>query len=379
MTTLHAPTAAPDVPFVDLADAHSGLKAEILADIGALIDSSAFTNGPYVTRFERAFGDCCGTAECVGVASGLDALRLGLIAAGLERGDGVILPANTFVATAEAVTQARGTPVLVDASELDYNVDVEAAAAAVTPTTRFLLPVHLYGQLADMRALHKLAERYQLVVVEDACQAHGAQRDGLRAGTAGVAAAFSFYPGKNLGAMGDAGALVTDRSPLAATVRALREHGQQGRYRHEVEGWTSRLDAIQALVLLHKLPQLEEWNRRRREAAAYYRRHLAGVGDLRLPPVPEGSAPVWHLFVVRTASPDALAWFLGARGIETGRHYPRPIHRTGAYRWLGYRAGAFPVAERLSREALSLPIFPGISERQLAAVVTSIRAYFDGG
>jgi dTDP-4-amino-4,6-dideoxygalactose transaminase len=367
------------VPFLDLAPAHAGIKDSVLAEIADLIDSGDFTNGPQVAEFERAFAAFCDRSECVGVASGLDALRLGLLGAGLEPGEEVVVPANTFVATAEAVTQAGGRPVLVDASEVDYNLDVEATAAAITPRTRFLLPVHLYGQLADLHALGELARRRQIDVLEDACQAHGAERDGFRAGAAGTAAAFSFYPSKNLGAMGDAGALVTDSAELATSVRALREHGQRAKYRHEWPGWTSRLDTIQALVLLHKLPHLEAANDERRAAAAYYLDRLAGVGDLRLPPTAPESTPVWYLFVVRTAHPDELGRFLSDRGIRTGRHYPEPIHLTGAFASLGYAPGAFPVAERLAREGLSLPLFPGIAEQQLDAVVMGVSDYFARG
>jgi dTDP-3-amino-3,4,6-trideoxy-alpha-D-glucose transaminase len=379
MSAVRVSPGALRVPFLDLASAHGEIKAGLLAEIGELIDSGAFLNGPHVSEFERAFAAFSGRSECVGVASGLDALRLGLLAAGLEPGEEVVVPANTFVATAEAVTQAGGRPVLADVSELDYNLDVKAAAGSITRRTRFLLPVHLYGQLADMRALGELAHRHQIEVLEDACQAHGAERDGLRAGAAGTAAAFSFYPSKNLGAMGDAGALVTDSAEIATSVRALREHGQVSKYRHERLGWTSRLDTIQALVLLHKLPLLEAANRRRRAAAAYYLDRLAGVGDLHLPPTAPRSNQVWYLFVVRTAHPDALARFLTDRGIGTGRHYPDPIHLTGAFRSLGYAQGAFPVSERLAREGLSLPLFPGITEEQLDAVVRGIHAYFAHG
>ncbi len=367
------------VPSIDLSSAHAGIKAELLREIGDLIDSGEFANGPQVAEFEDAFAGFCGTAECVGVASGLDALRLGLLAAGLELGDEVIVPANTFIASVEAVTQAGGAPILVDASELDYNLDIGATAAAITWRTRFLLPVHLYGQLADMRALRELARRRGFDILEDACQAHGAERDGFRAGAAGTAAAFSFYPGKNLGAMGDAGALVTDSADVAANARALREHGQRRKYRHERVGWTARLDTIQALVLLHKLPLLDAWNEDRRAAAAYYLDALTGIGDVVLPPVPPGSEPVWHLFVIRTADPGDLARFLLERGIETGRHYPEPIHLTGAYRSLGYARGVFPVAEQLARETLSLPVFPGITDQQLDAVVTAVCDYFARG
>jgi dTDP-4-amino-4,6-dideoxygalactose transaminase len=366
------------VPFLDLVPMHAPLKERILTEFGELLDSGSFTNGPAVARFEEAFAAYCRVDHCVGVASGLDALRLGLIALGLEPGDEVVVPAATFVATVEAVTQAGGVPVLADVSDDDYCLDAAGAAAAAGPATRALLPVHLYGQLADMRSLATVAARAGLAIVEDACQAHGAERDGIRAGSGGTAAAFSFYPGKNLGAAGDAGALLSNDPAAAAAVRALREHGQTSKYVHDREGWTSRLDTIQALFLAHKLPFLDCWNDQRRVAAAFYGEELHGVGDLRLPPVPDGSSPVWHLFVIRTGDPAALGGFLRERGIGTGRHYPDPIHLTEAYARLGYRAGEFPVAEALSRECLSLPIFPGITESQLGAVIDGIRAFFDG-
>ena len=370
---------ATPVPFLDLGAIHASLKESLLAEIGELVDSSAFTNGPQVTEFESAFADYCGTAHCVGLASGLDALRLGLIAGGIEPGDEVLVPANTFVASFEAITQASGRPIPVDVSELDWNMNVELAAEAAGDRVRFLMPVHLYGQLVDMRALIAFAAERGLMVIEDACQAHGASRDGVRAGTAGRAAAFSFYPGKNLGAFGDAGALVTDDGELAARLRALREHGQRAKYEHEVEGWTARLDTIQAIVLLRKLPFLDSWNEQRRAIARSYSDHLAVIGDLILPPVPFGSDPVWHLYVIRTGDPVRLASFLRERGIRTGHHYPQPPHLSAAYRELGYREGAFPVSEALAREALSLPIFPGMSEAQLEAVIGAVTAYFDRG
>jgi dTDP-4-amino-4,6-dideoxygalactose transaminase len=372
-------TAPVAVPFLDLSTAHDALKDEILEDVARLIESNAFTNGPEVAAFERAFASYCQTPVCVGVGNGLDALRLGLLASGIEPRDEVIVPASTFVATFEAVAQAGGRLVVADVSEKDYNLDPEAAAAAIGSRTRFLLPVHLYGQMADMRSLGRLAKRHDLAVLEDACQAHGAIRDGLRAGSTGFAGAFSFYPGKNLGALGDAGALVTHDELLAARVRALREHGQTAKYRHDFEGYTSRLDTIQAAVLLRKLPFLDTWNEQRREAARLYGEALLGVGDLRLLPVPPGSEPVWHLYPVRTADPVRLADFLRARGIGTGFHYPEPPHRSEAYARLGYREGAFPVAERISREVVSLPLFPGMTEVQVEAVVDGVADFFRRG
>ena len=370
--------AGPTVPFLDFAPMHAPLRAAMLDDIAQLLQSGAFTNGPAVASFEEAFAAYCGVEHCVGVGSGLDALRLGLVATGIEPGAEVVVPAATFVATLEAVTQAGGVPVVVDVSEDDYCLDPEGVAAVVGSRTHALMPVHLYGQLADLLELRRIADDAGVAIVEDACQSHGATRDGERAGGSGVAAAFSFYPGKNLGAAGDAGALVTRDGEVADRVRALREHGQTAKYIHACEGWTSRLDTIQAIVLSHKLPELETWNGQRRDAAAFYSDALSDVGDLRLPPVPAGSSPVWHLYVVRTSDPEGLGSWLRDRGIGTGRHYPVPVHLTDAYAQLGHRAGDFPVAEALARECLSLPMFPGMTELQLTAVAEAVRTFFDG-
>lgn len=378
MVVRQTPQASLGVPFLDLPLTQRPLNELLLAELGRVFDSCAFTNGPAVEDFEAAFAGYCGVEHCVGVASGLDALRLGLLATGLRPDDEVVVPATTFVATLEAVTQARGIPVVVDISEDDYCLDVPAAQAAIGPHTRALLPVHLYGQMADMQSLRRTATAAGVAILEDACQAHGATRDGIRAGTVGAVSAFSFYPGKNLGAAGDAGAAVTSDEAVASQLRALREHGQTAKYVHAYEGWTARLDAIQALVLSHKLPLLDGWNAQRRWAAGFYSDRLDGVGDLRRPPVAAGSEPVWHLYVVRTAEPADLAGFLAARGIGTGRHYPEPVHLTEAYAWLGHRRGDFPVAEALARECLSLPLFPGISEQQLTAVADAVRTFFDG-
>jgi dTDP-4-amino-4,6-dideoxygalactose transaminase len=366
-----------EVPFVELGGSfHSRFTARLLPAFGDLLDSGAFVNGPPVARFEQAFASYVGSTFCVGTSSGLDALRLGLIAAGLERGDEVVVPANTFVATFAAIVQAGGVPVPVDVSERDYNLDVEAIVAALTPRSRFLLPVHMYGQMADMQRVREMAHRRELVVFEDACQAHGASRDGLRAGTAGVAGAFSFYPSKNLGAIGDAGALVTDDEGIAATARTLREHGQAQKNDYVMPGYTARLDTIQAIVLTEKLAELDGWNDDRAHAAACYDERLRDIPSLTPPPVAAGSHPVWHLYVVRVPDAAKLAGFLSERGIQTGRHYPVPAHLTPAYAWLGHRKGSFPVTERLARELLSLPMFPGIEATQLDLVVDGIEAFF---
>jgi dTDP-3-amino-3,4,6-trideoxy-alpha-D-glucose transaminase len=374
-----ASTRSLSVPFLDLTPVNAEVKDDVLAAAAELIDRNEFGSGAAVESFEESFANYCESDHAVGLASGLDALRLALLALGIGRGDEVIVPANTFVATFEAVSQTGARPVVVDASEEDDNIDVAAAEAAVTRRTRAIMPVHLYGQMADVVALDALASARGLPLVEDACQAHGARRDGVRAGSAGRAAAFSFYPAKNLGAMGDAGALVTDDAELAEAVRALREHGQRAKYRHDVEGFTSRLDALQAVVLSAKLPLLDRWNASRQGVAATYLAELDGLGDLRLPPVARGSIPVWHLFVVRTESRARLQEFLSRRGIHTGRHYPQPPHLSPAYAWLGHRAGSFPVAEAVSRDGLSLPLFPGMTDEQLKTVIEAIKEFFARG
>lgn len=369
----------PTVPFVDLSSSTEAVRSGLLADVAELLDGGAFVNGPAVEAFEREFAAACGRRFGVGTASGLDALTIGLRALGLEAGDEVVVPAMTFVATFEAVVHARGRVVVVDVGEDDAGLDPAGAAAAVGPNTRFLLPVHLYGQMADMRALGSLAAKHGLTILEDACQAHGAERDGLGAGAAGAAAAFSFYPSKNLGAMGDAGALVLDDEDAASTARALREHGQTSAYHSARVGMTSRLDTLQALVLLRKLPLLERWNAERAQAASFYGEALQGVGDLRLPARVAGARHVWHVYQVRTRDPEALGAYLAGRGIGTKRHYPEPPHLSAAFADLGHPAGSFPVAEAIARETLSLPLFPGITEEQLAAVVDAVVDFFARG
>jgi dTDP-4-amino-4,6-dideoxygalactose transaminase len=367
------------VPFVDLGAANMMVRDRILARIAQTIDRGDFLNGTAVSEFEHRFAEYSGRNHCVAVSSGLDALRLSLLASGMASGSGVIVPASTFAATFEAVIQAGGAPVVVDVSEVDYNIDADQAEAAAAAGTSHIVPVHLYGQMADMRRVSGLAETHGLKIVEDACQAHGASRDGVLAGSAGQAAAFSFYPPKNLGAMGDAGALVTDDEELASRARALRVHGETSKYHHEYVGYTARLDTIQAIVLLEKLPFLNEWNGRRQAAARFYTKSLSGLEGLRLPAEPAGSASVWHLYVVRVTEPDDLGSFLAARGIQTGRHYPEPVHLSPAYRNLGFAAGDFPVAEAVSREGLSLPLYPGITEAQLEWVCEAIIEYFRVG
>ena len=367
------------VHFVDLEPTTRPVRDAILGDLATLMDEGRFVNGPAVADFEQAFARSCGRAYCIGLASGLDAIRLALSALDVGPGDEVIVPAMTFVATFEAVAQVGATPVPVDVGEDDCCLAPDLAGAAVTERTKAIVPVHLYGQMADMRALGEIAQRHGLRIVEDAAQAHGATRDGLHAGACGDAGAFSFYPSKNLGAMGDAGALVTNDGLLDARVRALREHGQTGKYRSDYMGWTSRLDAFQAVVLSHKLPLLEGWNEQRRSAARAYGEALHGTGDVRTPETVAGAVHVWHLYTIRTADPDALAVHLDEQGISSGRHYPDPPHLSQAFAWLGHGAGSFPVAEAIARETLSLPLFPGITEGQIAHVASAIATFFARG
>jgi dTDP-4-amino-4,6-dideoxygalactose transaminase len=357
----------------------SAVKARVLTRIGGTLDKGDFLNGEAVGEFERRFAEFVGRRHGVGVASGLDALRLALLASGLARGDGVIVPAATFAATFEAVLQAGGVPVVVDITNEDYGLDLAHVETAATGGASHVVPVHLYGQMADINGLAKIAKRNGARIVEDACQAHGATRDGVSAGGVGQAAAFSFYPSKNLGAMGDAGALVTDDEELSSRARALRVHGETRKYHHEYVGYTARLDTIQAIVLLEKLPLLDEWNEQRRAAAHFYSSALSGLVGLRLPMEPAGSDGVWHLYVVRSPDPEGFVRFLAERGIETGRHYPEPVHLSPAYRALGFAAGDFPVAEALAREATSLPLYPGISEAQLEWVCAAVHDYFRAG
>jgi dTDP-4-amino-4,6-dideoxygalactose transaminase len=369
-----SPVKGLSVPFVDLGPMNRAVKERVLARIGETIDRGDFINGEAVADFERRFADFSGREHCVGVSSGLDALRLALHATGLKEGAGVIVPAGTFAATFEAVLQAAGTPVVVDIDD-DYTLDLPQTEAAAAAGATHVIPVHLYGQLADMRSLSRVATMHGVEVVEDACQAHGAHRNGIRSGDLARAAAFSFYPAKNLGAMGDAGALVTDDEDVAFQVRALRTHGETRKYHHEYVGYTARLDTVQAIALLEKLPFLEEWNRERLAAARFYSKALSGLDGLQLPAQPEASEGVWHLYVVRIEDPADLAAFLADRGIQAGRHYPEPVHLSPAYRHLGYAAGDFPVAEALAREGLSLPLYPGISKAQLELVCEAVTDY----
>lgn len=361
------------VPFLDLQAQFLELGSELEAATHSVLNSGHYVLGEQVARFEEEFAAFCGVRHCVGVGNGLDALHLILRARGIGPGDEVIVPANTYIATWLAVSHAGARPVPVEPDPRTCNLDPARLEAAVTPATKAILAVHLYGQPADMAPILEVAERHGLRVIEDAAQAHGARYRGRRVGGLGDAAGFSFYPGKNLGAIGDGGAVTTNDAELAETVRLLRNYGSRVKYHNELKGFNSRLDELQAALLRVKLRRLDEWNGRRGAMAARYLEQLAGSG-LVLPWVPAWADPVWHLFVVRHPCRDALQRRLERAGIGTLVHYPIPPHRQPAYAELGLDEGALPIAEAIHREVLSLPLGPHLTEEQQAAVVAALRA-----
>ena len=362
------------VPFLDLRAQHDPLRAELLAAIGEVIDRSAFAGGPMVAKLEEDFAAYCQTRAAVGVGSGTEALWLTLLAQGIGRGDEVITVPNTFMATAEAISWCGATPVFVDVDEQTYTLDPRQLEHAITPRTKAVIPVHLFGQMADMDPIMEIARRHRLMVIEDACQAHGAEYKGRRAGSIGHAGCFSFYPGKNLGAWGEAGAVVTNDRALAEKIRILRDHGQETRYHHTCIGWNARMDGIQAAVLRVKLKGLDRGNAARRAHARRYEELLAGLDDLTLPLAAEYGVPIYHLYVVRVPERDRILQALAGRGIACGIHYPTPIHRQDAYRSLGLGPGSFPIAERCAGEILSLPMFPELTPKQIETVARELKA-----
>jgi dTDP-4-amino-4,6-dideoxygalactose transaminase len=366
------------IPLVDLVAQYRGIRDEVRAAIDGVLETGQFILGEQVARFERAAAAHVGVAHAIGVGSGFDALRLALAAAGVGAGAEVIVPANTFIGTALAVSAVGARPVLVDSDEDTYTIDPARIAAAVTARTRAIIPVHLYGQAADMDAVEAIARDHGLEVIEDAAQAHGARTRGRPCGGLGRAGCFSFYPSKNLGAYGDGGLVTTDDGALAARVRELRDYGQSSKGEHAVKGINSRLDALQAAVLGVKLVHLDAWNARRAAHAARYRARLDGA-----PVVLPGSDPraqhVFHLYVVRSRARDGLRAHLLSLGIQTGVHYPAPVHLHPAYRDLGYPEGAFPVAERCSREVLSLPMYPELTDGLIDRVADAVLAFTGSG
>jgi dTDP-4-amino-4,6-dideoxygalactose transaminase len=387
-----------NIPFLDLVTPHKELEQELVEVFRTALHSAAFIGGPAVEKFERDFAEFCQAKYCVGMGSGTDALRFALMAAGVEVGDAVITVPNTFIATTEAVSQSGARPYFVDVDERTYNMDPaklrdflekkcsrNAAGQVVTNDrglrVKAIVPVHLYGQMADMDAIMAIAEAFGLVVIEDACQAHGAEyfskkkNAWVRAGSLGFAAAFSFYPGKNLGACGEAGAVTTNNEEAARKMRMIRDHGQAKKYYHDVEGYNGRLDSIQAAILSVKLKHLPDWTERRQQLAQKYNQAFAASGaNVVTPFEPEWSRAVYHLYVVRVENREELQAELSKANIGTGIHYPVPLHQQKAYVHLGHKTGEFPVTDQAAPKIVSLPMFPQMTDEQVERVVDAVSA-----
>ena len=367
------------VPFLDLKAHHQPIREQLDAAIGEVIDAGAFAGGPFVAAFERDFAAYCQTRFAAGLRNGTDALWLSLLAMGVGPGHEVITVSSTFMATAEAISFCGARPVFVDIDERTYTLDPSLLESAITPRIRAIIPVHLFGQMADMDPILEIAWRHGLPVVEDACQAHGALYKGRRAGSLGVAGCFSFYPGKNLGALGEAGAVVTNDSELEGKIKVLRDHGQARKYCHSLIGWNARMDGIQGAVLRVKLRGLETANSRRRANARLYDELLGGDDDLITPYAAPHNQHIYHVYAVRVSGRDRVLETLAGQGISCAIHYPVPLHLQEAYRSLGYGKGSFPVAERCAREFLSLPMYPELSREQVQAVARALKACVSAG
>lgn len=363
------------VPFVDLMRQYESCRGELDRAVAQVMAGGAYILGPAVEAFEEAFAAYCGTRYAVGVNTGTSALELGMAALGIGPGDEVITPVNSFIASSASISAVGATPVWVDIDPDTHNLDPVAVAAAVTPRTVAIMPVHLYGQPADMDAINAVARQHNLAVIEDACQAHGARYRGTRTGALGTFAAFSFYPSKNLGAMGDAGMVVTDDAALADSVRVMRNYGQSSKNRHVVRARNCRLDSMQAALLQVKLGRLDDWNTHRRQIATQYDAALANL-PIVMPKVIDACEHVYHLYVVEVDAPSRVAAALGECGIDTGRHYPVPICLQPAYESCGISAGAFPVAEGKADRVLSLPLFPMMTDAEIDHVTASLSAAF---
>ncbi|MEA3135769.1 MAG: hypothetical protein QOJ26_675 [Thermoplasmata archaeon] len=362
------------VPFLDLRAGYLELREDLDAALRGFMDSGSYILGPQTAAFEREFAAYCGTKHCIGVGNGLEALHLSLRAWGIGPGDEVIVPANTYIASWLAVTMAGATPVPVEPDPTTYNIDPARITAAVTPRTKAIMPVHLYGQPCDMDPINKAAKEHGLRVLEDAAQAHGAAYKGRKTGGLGDAAAWSFYPSKNLGAYGDAGAVTTDDDALAARLRLLRNYGSPEKYKNDIAGYNSRLDEAQSALLRVRLRHLDDWNGRRKRIAAAYAKELKGIPDLALPHVPAWADPCWHLYVVEHPRRDAMQEQLKRRGVATLIHYPTPPHLSGAYAPMRKGRGSYPLTERMADRILSLPMGPHMDPGQVADVAGAFQA-----
>ena len=360
------------IPLLDLKAQYASIKGEIDNAVLAVLASAQYVLGDEVARFEEEFAAYCGVRHAVAVNTGTSALHLALLALGVGPGDEVITVPFTFVATASAICYSGARPVFVDVDPVTLTMDPAKLESAITPRTKAIMPVHLYGQMADMSAIMAIADRHGLPVIEDACQAHGAEYDGARAGSIGALGCFSFYPGKNLGACGEGGIAVTNSDEQAKMLRMLRDWGQEKRYHHVLKGFNYRMDGIQGAILRVKLRYLEDWTEARRAHAAHYTRQLRNVSSIRVPVEVENRRHVYHVYAIRHADRDELQRMLQAEGIQTGLHYPVPVHLQRAHADLGYRQGDFPVSEAAAREVLSLPIYPEMTARQVDQVIRAV-------
>jgi dTDP-4-amino-4,6-dideoxygalactose transaminase len=361
------------VPFLDLKTQYDSIREEVLEAFEQVLENTAFAGGPFVARFEKNFADFCQCQHAIGVGSGTEALWLALLGLGIGPGDEVMTVPNTFIATAEAISYCGATPVFVDIDAETYTMNPDLLEAAITPKTKAIIPVHLFGQMADMDKIMAIAKRHNLFVVEDACQAQGATYKGRRAGSIGDAGCFSFYPGKNLGAYGEAGAVVTNNSELALMIKQLRDHGQTKKYYHEYVGWNARMDGFQGAVLEIKLKYLEGWNESRRQVAKAYKELFFDEEEIILPKPAPYAMHVFHIFAIRVPDRDALINSLKAMNIHCGIHYPVPLHLQKAYRFLNISEGSFPVAEKCAREFVSLPMYPELRDEQIGFVARELK------
>jgi len=365
------------IPFLDLKAQYKQIEQEVLPMVTDAMANGAFIGGPQVSGFEAEFAEFCNSKFCIGVGSGTDALRFALMALGVGPGDEVITVPNTFIATTEAVSQVGATPVFVDIHPDTCNMDVSRIEEKITEKTKAIIPVHLYGQPVDMDPLLEIARKHGIAVIEDACQAHGALYKNLKAGSLGTVGCFSFYPGKNLGAFGEGGAVVTQDEEIDRNIRMIRDHGQQKKYHHEMEGYNGRLDAIQAGTLRIKLKRLSDWNQARRKIAACYNELLSEVPGVTTPVEADFATSVYHLYVIQVDNRDILQNFLSEKDIATGLHYPLPLHLQKPYACLGCREGSFPITEKVAGRLLSLPMYPELTRKQIEYVAQSIKEFMD--
>jgi len=365
------------VPFLDLKAQYESIRDEIAVALQHVLDNTAFAGGPFVEEFEKDFASFCKCEFAIGVGSGTTALWMALSGMGIGQGDEVITAPNTFIATAEAISFTGAKPVFVDIDEATYTIDPEQLEAGITPRTKAIIPVHLYGHMADMDGILKIARQHGLFVIEDACQAHGAEYKGQPAGSMGDAGCFSFYPGKNLGAYGEAGAIVTNNPELAKKMRMMRDHGQVKKYYHSITGWNARMDGFQGAVLKVKLKYLSAWNDARRRNAQLYNELLSNVNNVITPLQADYTKHIYHVYAIRTRNRDTLISTLAEKDIHCGIHYPIPVHLQQAYQYLDLGAGSFPVAEQCAKELVSLPMFPELSKKQIQYTAQEIKQFIN--